>query len=175
MLVYSIAALDSAGVSVGEARLFVTAMMDTLKANNRCLHLDECMLPETNTAIAQYLDGCSQVRGPYDQGFKHDRGWLEKHMNLNGLDDWLDHSDKLFDDEDAVVFPGVNILTLRQCDIIQLKGVDTLPHSPASIINVNLSVTWAGRTEGKTCAVVPTAQLFHTERCRLPGHQAQSK
>jgi len=174
LLAYSKTALQSAGASAGEAHSFLANIMNTLGENNPCLSLDEVLLPETSPNVIEYLDECSSLQGPYGMGLGTQKvGWLEAYFSAGGLDAWLDRSARLFDMEDAELFPGVNVLTLRQCDTIQLKGVDKLPFSPAHIINVNHSLSWAGLSEGRSCAVVPNAQLSHTERCRSSWHQTK--
>jgi hypothetical protein len=167
--------LMDAGVSESDATAFLLSMVDRLGSGNASLTLDDVLLPETDPAVCRYLRLCHDMPGPYSNGGASGRNggasggasWLDDHMGINGVDAWLDQETFILDELDFEIFPGFKHLTLRQCDLLQHKGIRKLPLVPARIVNVSQAMKRAQVAEEATHTVTPHSELFHTGRCRL--------
>ena len=167
MIVYSLSRLHAANVSVADAASYLSTTMDLLRTGNESLSLDDALLPETHAVVANYLDGCSRLCGPYSRE-ADGSDWVSKHIDRIGIEAWLAGGSQLLSQEDIEIFPGFNALTLRQTDVLQMKGIKALPCTQApSIINVGQSLGFATKAMGIVGTITPAGELFHTGRCRL--------
>jgi len=159
--------VDASGLSNDYVHDIMATMMTLLRSGNVLMGMDEVRLPETDVHVQDSLYNAGLVETLLEDRFDTDHSkWVDKHKDRVGMEEWSNHSLHIMEADLQPSFPGYNLLTMRQVDMLQCHGVTSLPESDCRVCNINYTDKFASITHNITSTITPRGRYFFTDRVR---------